>query len=103
MYMTTENIVELPEYTDRPLGVLLDLGTYQGMTDSEIESVLQHKIRLAIMESVSEAQQLVTNEKLEMMKATTELRNLATLNVLQLHEVRPIVYASSYMEGNENG
>jgi len=50
--MTTEN-----EAT-RDLSTLLDLGTYQGMTDAEIELVLQHRIEIEARRRVLEANEL---------------------------------------------
>lgn len=100
MYMTTEN-VETRE--DRSLSELLTLDTYQGMTDTEIETLIQERIRHALAETITEEKLTYANELMETVKLSTDMRNRAVLNVLQLHEVRPIVYASSYMEGNENG
>ena len=97
--MTTEN-VETRE--DRSLSELLTLDTYQGMTDTEIETLIQERIRHAIAETITEEKLTYANELMETVKLTADMRNRAVLNVLQLHEVRPIVYASSYMEGNEN-
>lgn len=63
--MTTENgtIKALP---DRDIGQLLGLGTYQGMTDSEIETVIDFKIRIALTDAknlaVMNAQMDVANE-----------------------------------------
>lgn len=52
--MTTEtsNIIEL----QRPIHILLDLDTYQGMTDSEIQSLIDYKINLAIQNAEVQAQ-----------------------------------------------
>lgn len=100
MYMTTEN-VETRE--DRSLSELLTLDTYQGMTDTEIETLIQERIRHTLAETITEEKLTYANELMETVKLSTDMRNRALLNVLQLHEVRPIVYASSYMEGNENG
>ena len=98
--MTTEN-VETRE--DRSLSELLTLDTYQGMTDTEIETLIQERIRHALSNARSEAELIQANEIMDTVRHTVDMRNRAMLNVLQLHEVRPIVYASSYMEGNENG
>lgn len=50
--MTTEtNIIEL----QRPIHILLDLDTYQGMTDSEIQSLIDYKINLAIQNAEVQA------------------------------------------------
>ena len=63
--MTTENgtIQQLP---DRDIGQLLALGTYQGMTDSEIDSIIDFKVRIALTDSknlaVMNAQMDVANE-----------------------------------------
>lgn len=42
--MTTDNIIPVV----RDLDTLLSLGTYQGMTDEEIESVIDFKIKCAL-------------------------------------------------------
>lgn len=45
--MTTEsdNLAPLP---DRSVSELLNLGTYQGMTDSEIQSIIDYKVDMAV-------------------------------------------------------
>lgn len=44
--MTTEN--ENQVHAPRPLGTLLSLETYQGMTDAEIEMIISYKITDAL-------------------------------------------------------
>lgn len=49
--MTTEDLTTVDESTEtetspRPLGVLLSLGTYQGMTDEEIQSIIDYNVEL---------------------------------------------------------
>ena len=40
----------------RPVAVLLDLGTYQDMTDAEIESVIEFKIKQALEQATAQKQ-----------------------------------------------
>ena len=44
--MTTDNIVEIK----RDINVLLSLDTYQGMTDEEIQSIIDYKVERAVRE-----------------------------------------------------
>ena len=44
--MPTENENQVQE--PRPLGELLSLGTYQGMTDMEIDTIISYKIQEAL-------------------------------------------------------
>lgn len=54
--MTTEiELAEVDEVSaeaveDRPIETLLKLGTYQGMTDSEIESVLEARLEIRMQQ-----------------------------------------------------
>ena len=59
--MTTENetVVDEPEVVDnepktpRSISVLLNLGTYQGMTDEEIDMVFNYKLNLELASAKS--------------------------------------------------
>lgn len=51
--MTTEN--EIVETQDRSVSELLQLDTYQGMTDSEIESLIAHKAYILLSENTNAA------------------------------------------------
>ena len=64
--MTTENdgMVELP---DRDISVLLSLDTYQGMTDSEIQSIIDWNMRLAYDSALSSAQIGIWNDAAQTM------------------------------------
>ena len=44
--MTTDNIVEIK----RDINVLLSLDTYQGMTDEEIQSIIDYQVERAVRE-----------------------------------------------------
>lgn len=48
--MTTEN-----QNVARGIGVLLSLGTYQGMSDEEIESIITYKCNMAYAKGNSDA------------------------------------------------
>lgn len=59
--MTTEDTtIEVAE--DRPVSVLASLDTYQGMTDSEIESLIQWKIECAVDAADNDAIRTQNNE-----------------------------------------
>lgn len=49
--MTTEN-EELVELPDRDIDALLKLDTYQDMTDSEIDKVIEWKVKMAVSKAV---------------------------------------------------
>ena len=53
----------------RNLSDLLDLGTYQGMTDEEVEMVLDYKIGQALSESEYVERQRVNSENLSALLA----------------------------------
>lgn len=60
--MTTEpNIIEL----QRPIHILLDLDTYQGMTDSEIQSLIDYKINVAIQSAEVQARLSVIEHSMD--------------------------------------
>lgn len=52
--MTTETT------TPRSIGELLNLGTYQGMTDAEIEMVIEFKIKTEVMRRIGEGDKALT-------------------------------------------
>lgn len=53
--MTTENTTTENETQDRPVSVLLELETYQGMTDSEIDSLIEWKVSNAVAAANNQA------------------------------------------------
>lgn len=53
---TTTDANENVEKKDRDIGVLINLKTYQGMTDSEIEKVIQYKAQQLTLNAVLDAQ-----------------------------------------------
>lgn len=55
-----DDVIEEPEYEDennepRSIGALLALGTYQGMTDEEIERVIEHKFNIWLGEEIAKS------------------------------------------------
>lgn len=54
------DVIEEPEYEvennePRSIGALLALGTYQGMTDEEIERVIEHKFNIWLGEEIAKS------------------------------------------------
>lgn len=64
--MTTENdeLVPLP---DRSVAELLQLGTYQGMTDSEIQSLINYWMQQSFDSAISSAQISVMTDGMSQM------------------------------------
>lgn len=55
-------IIEL----DRPVDVLANMSTYQGMTDAEIDRLLQWKIDMALGDALGEAQSEIASLRAEL-------------------------------------
>lgn len=78
--MTTEDSAEVTEPTEpteptnpdspRDIGTLLALGTYQGMTDEEIEKVIDYKVELARMDVQSNAYRAAAQSASEVIDVT---------------------------------
>lgn len=88
--MTTENgtMQQLP---DRSVGQLLELGTYQGMTDTEIESLIDFKIRIALTNAENLA---VMNAQMD---AANEMIRLAQDSADHSREVLDTLLAGSVL------
>lgn len=73
--MTTEETIEVVEpeiVTPRDLNELLSLGTYQGMTDAEIEIIFNYRLSKALQEAEIEQLNAKTIEMSERITATNE-------------------------------
>lgn len=80
--MTTEN-TEIIETNPRPLSILLELGTYQGMTDEEIESILQFKIFNEVERRFSEGETTIISNATEEVIANERATTQAITSMLQ--------------------
>ena len=58
--MTTENT-----NSPRDIGVLLELGTYQGMSDEEIELVINFKVTTEVMRTIGEGNRAMSTLVME--------------------------------------
>lgn len=65
---TNEEIIE--EKEDRKISVLLSLDTFQGMTDSEIQSIIDFKVDLAHKDEQSRIYAVEAQETLELLDET---------------------------------
>ena len=61
--MTTENS------SPRDINELLRLGTYQGMTDEEVELIIECKVRWGVVEQMNGADRRMVNLQMEQMIA----------------------------------
>lgn len=52
---TDANADETSDATQRGVSELLELGTYQGMTDAEIESLITYKSAMAVSEKIRDS------------------------------------------------
>lgn len=100
--MTTENTTESVIPIVRDINVLLSLDTYQGMTDEEIDSVIDYKIEQALNEESF-------STSLSEIQATYQARRDASAAVaqdsaamLQYRLNQSIPYITSVFEGTAN-
>jgi hypothetical protein len=70
--MTTENV----EIKDRNINQLLALNTYQDMTDSEIETIINYKVNLLVKEELNsehiKRETENANKKLDILRQSCE-------------------------------
>ena len=80
--MTTENdgMVELP---DRSVSVLLSLDTYQGMTDTEIQSLIDWHVQCAKTEALQSAELEAHQAAIDAVISDSIRSNTAIENMLQ--------------------
>lgn len=62
--ITDTNDSEVKPLPPRDINVLLNLGTFQGMTDEEIQMVIDYKIKYALSEQEIKLRQAVYIEKM---------------------------------------
>lgn len=62
--ITDTNDTEVKPLPPRDINVLLNLGTFQGMTDEEIQMVIDYKIKYALSEQEIKLKQAVYIEKM---------------------------------------
>lgn len=60
---------------DRDIGTLLSLDTYQGMSDSEIESIIKFKTQLAVKEELVRTSQAAYIEEMNVL--SEQYKNMA--------------------------
>ena len=85
--MTTEN------NTVRELNELINLGTYQGMTDDEIERIISFKVNMEVMRRVSNGTNAANTAKMETLIAQADESRQQAMAVLQsIRDSKPILY-----------
>lgn len=62
--ITDTNNTEVKPLPPRDINILLNLGTFQGMTDEEIQIVIDYKIKYALSEQEIKLKQAVYIEKM---------------------------------------
>ena len=62
--ITDTNNTEVKPLPPRDINILLNLGTFQGMTDEEIQMVIDYKIKYALSEQEIKLKQAVYIEKM---------------------------------------
>ena len=62
--ITDTNTSEVKPLPPRDINILLNLGTFQGMTDEEIQIVIDYKIKYALSEQEIKLKQAVYIEKM---------------------------------------
>nr|DAE45671.1 MAG TPA: hypothetical protein [Bacteriophage sp.] len=94
---------EIPAKTeDRPLSVLLGMDSYQGMTDSEIASVIDFKERIARANGMTDASIAVMMQKSETLVQQSQESCANSQKVLESLLNRPVTLVSN--DGSmENG
>lgn len=62
--ITDTNNTEVKPLPPRDINILLNLGTFQGMTDEEIQMIIDYKIKYALSEQEIKLKQAVYIEKM---------------------------------------
>lgn len=98
-----QNTGDAPERTeDRPLSTLLSMGSYQGMTDSEIASVIDFKERVARANGMTDAKIAVMMQASETLVQQSKESCANSQKVLESLLNRPVTLVSN--DGSmENG
>ena len=85
--MTTDN------NSVRELNELINLGTYQGMTDEEIERVIAFKVDMEVMRRVNNGTNAANTAKMETLIAEAEESRQQAMTVLQsIRERKPVLH-----------
>jgi hypothetical protein len=86
--MTTENT-----NTARDLNTLLNLDTYQGMTDEEIELVINYKIESKVREQIIEASKTLNTLKMEAILQQNIESSQRAMSMLQsIRDRKPVLH-----------
>ena len=86
--MTTENANQT-----RTLDELLVLNTYQGMTDEEIELIINYKIETKVREQIIEASKTVNTLKMEAILQQNIESSQRAMSMLQsIRDRKPILH-----------
>jgi hypothetical protein len=86
--MTTENT-----NTARDLNTLLNLDTYQGMTDEEIELILNYKIESKVRERIIEASKTINTLKMEALLQQNVESSQRAMSMLQsIRDRKPVLH-----------
>lgn len=86
--MTIENA-----NTTRDLNTLLNLDTYQGMTDEEIELVINYKIETKVRERIIDASKTVNTLKMEAILQQNIESSQRAMSMLQsIRERKPVLH-----------
>lgn len=84
--MTTENTNETVEVsTPRSIGTLMNLGTFQGMTDEEIQKIIDFKVNIAHMDEESKAAKYAAKCNMETIE--TEMANMIESNESMMKKI----------------
>ena len=87
---------------ERDIQQLLNETTYQGMTDSEIQKIIDYRVSIAIMQA--EGSYLVSSSRaiLQQLLAINEVESREALDVLQSHMNNKIEWNVHPKEGTVN-
>ena len=86
--MTTENT-----NTARDLNTILNLDTYQGMTDEEIEMILNYKIESKVRERIIEASKTINTLKMEALLQQNIESSQRAMSMLQsIRDRKPVLH-----------
>lgn len=86
--MTTENV-----NTPRDLNTLINLDTYQGMTDEEIELIINYKIESKVRERIIEASKTLNTLKMEAILQQNVESSQRAMSMLQsIRDRKPVLH-----------
>ena len=76
-------VEDMEPWVDRPLGDLLKLTTYQGMTDTEIDTLIDYKIHMAILDDDRQRTIEIEQQNSQIMREQNAALCQATENMLE--------------------